>query len=93
MIDIRIEGDTTRVQHCGDPVEVAIEMSIAINTIYTAFKGESDAAAGVFQLAITGCMTQDAPTWKINENQVTLKVPKTKKGDAPTGQSQGTADE
>lgn len=91
MIDIKIDGNSVRVQHHGDPVEIAVEMSIATNMIYTAFEGVSTVAAKVFQHAITGCLTPDAPTWKTNPGQVTLTTP-IKKSDAPTGQSQGTAD-
>ncbi len=91
MLDIKIDGDKVRVQHRGDPVEIAVEMLIATNMIYTAFEGVSTVAAKIFQHAIAGCMTPDAPTWNADKNQITIKIP-TKKSDAPTGQSQGTAD-
>lgn len=91
MLDIKIDGDNVKVQHRGDPLEIAIETSIAINMMYTAFLSESEAAAKMFQYAITGCMTPDAPTWNADKNQITIKMP-IKKGGAPTGQSQSTAD-
>ena len=92
MLKIETDGERMHCQHCGDPVTIAVELSIAAGDIFNAFKSRSVAAAEVFRSALLAALEKDSPSWQQDEGFTSVMIQGIKKGDAPTGQSQGTAD-
>ena len=86
MLDIHSDGQNVRIAHSGDPVDIGIEMGIAVSQIYNALRSDDKAAAEMFKRTCITCLSPDSPAWEPVKNQVVIKVP-TKKGGAPTDQS------
>ena len=91
MLYVNKEGKSLEVRHGGDPIETAVEILSVVGTVYNALKSDDPAVGEVFQTALIAGASIDSPVWWAEDNGVYVKVPNIKKGDAPTGQSQGTA--
>ena len=86
MLNIQADGNNLRIEHTGDPINLGIEMGLAVNQIYNALRSDDVTAAEIFKYTCIYCLSPDSPAWEPAKSQVVIKIP-VKKGDAPTDQS------
>ena len=89
MLYVKKEGKSLEVRHGGDPIETAVEILSVVGTVYNALKHDDPTNGEIFKNAFVVGGSTDSPVWEPAVN--TVYIQKVKKGDAPTGQSQGTA--
>lgn len=86
MLNIQSNGENMRIEHTGDPVNLGIEMGLAVSQIYNALRSDDETAAEIFKATCITCLSPDSPAWEKAKKQVVIKIP-IKKGGAPTDQS------
>ena len=86
MLNIQSNGQNMRIEHTGDPVNLGIELGLAVSQIYNALRSDDETAAEVFKVTCITCLSPDSPAWEKAKNQTVIKIPM-KKGGAPTDQS------
>ena len=91
MLYVKKEGNHLEVHHGGDPLETAVEILSVVGTVYNALKNDNPAVGEMFRVSVHHGVSMDSPVWDPDDNGTYIRVPKVKKGDAPTGQSHGTA--
>ena len=91
MLYVNKEGKSLEVHHGGDPIETAVEILSVVGTVYNALKNNNPTMGEIFRMSVYHGVSMDSPVWDPEDNGTYIRVPKVKKDDAPTGQSQGTA--
>lgn len=96
MFKATVENGQCTVEMDGDVVLMAIETTRAVGAVYEGLKMAHPEDAELFKRGVIISLREDAPTWNAMErakdpNAVVI-VTTNKKGGAPTGQSQSTAD-
>ena len=86
MLHIQSDGKGLRIEHTGDPINLGIEMGLAVSQIYNALLSDDETAAELFKTTCITCLSPDSPAWEKAKKQIVIKIPM-KKGDAPTDQS------
>lgn len=87
MLYVNVHKNDAEIRYQGDPIQIAVELSIVTGTIYNALKTENELGAEPFRTVFLQCLSPDSPTWVPDKGQVVIKVPAQKNGGAPTGQS------
>lgn len=82
MIKLYVEENKSRIEHQGDPIEVAAEMSLACGAIFNALKTRDILAAEFFRAALIKSLDPDSPAWEAHDT-ATITVVKVKKRRCP----------
>ena len=94
MFKVTIENGECTVESQGSLIQIITEVARAVGAVYEGLRKASEIDAMAFKLGVIKGLSADSPAWnmaKDAEGVVIATTEKQKKGDAPTGQSQGTA--
>lgn len=75
MLYVNVHKNDAEIRHQGDPIQIAVELSIVTGNIYNALKTENELGAELFRSAFIQCLSPDSPTWVPDKGQVVIKVP------------------
>lgn len=87
MLNIQISQTSNRVEHKGDPVRVAAEISASIGAIFNGYKSMDQRTAEIFRMTLVTMLMPESPIWSPGEGDiVSMVIPGDihKKGGAPT---------
>ncbi len=75
MVSIKINGQQAEIGFDENPENLAIDLSTAINGIYSGLHSKSPAMAKTFKQALMICLGDDSPTWECRRNMTMIIVP------------------